>query len=118
MPASPPTKRRLLTKSRFKIRCECPIKLYYNDRPTEFANSKDDDEFLKALANGGFQVGALTQLFFPGGKEVVACDYEKSLKKTNELLKSPKVAIFEAAVRHKDLFIRVDILNKTSAKTL
>ena len=112
------TKRLLLTKSRFKIGCECPTKLFYTDRPTEYANAKLDDAFLKALAEGGFQVGAMAQLFYPGGTEVTERDYESSVTKTSELLKSDRCTIFEAAVRFEDLFIRLDVLNKTSPTTI
>lgn len=105
-------KSRLLTKSRFKIGCECPTKLYYNDRPDEFANSKSDDKFLQALASGGFQVGAFAQIQFPEGIEVIERDYQTSVEKTTNLLAKPTVTIFEAAVRFDDLFVRVDILKK------
>jgi len=40
---------RLLTKSRFKLALECPNKLFYT-RKKEYANQKQEDEFLQALA--------------------------------------------------------------------
>jgi len=49
---------RVLTKSRFKLALECPNKLYYT-RKKEYANTKKDDPFLAALADGGFQVEEL-----------------------------------------------------------
>lgn len=57
-------KQRFFTKSRFKVGHECPTKLYYLDRP-EYSNKKNDDSFLEALADGGFQVGALAKIYFP-----------------------------------------------------
>ena len=49
-----------LSKSRFKIALECPRKLVYSIDP-RYANSKDSDDLLKALAEWGHQVGALAQ---------------------------------------------------------
>lgn len=44
-----------LTKSKFKLALECPTKLYYIDK-TQYANQKMEDSFLKALAEGGYQL--------------------------------------------------------------
>jgi hypothetical protein len=42
-----------LSKSRFKLALECPTKVFYSlDR--RYVNTKDEDEFLQALADGGF----------------------------------------------------------------
>lgn len=53
---------KVLTKSRFKLGLECPNKLYYT-RKKEYANIKLEDPFLQALAQGGFQVEALSCKF-------------------------------------------------------
>ncbi len=102
---------RYLTKSRFKMALECPTKLSLTGKK-DYGNTKDNDPFLRALAEGGFQVGALAKLYFPGGVEVDSLDYEEAVSKTNELLKQENVVIYEAAVRHLNLFVRVDILVK------
>jgi hypothetical protein len=47
---------RYLTKSRFTLALEGPTKLYYMSKPRQYANQKRDDDFLAALADGGFQV--------------------------------------------------------------
>ena len=60
-----------LTKSRFKLATECPRKLYYTGR-RDYANTRSDDEFLQSLAEGGYQVGELARLMFPGGVEIAA----------------------------------------------
>jgi hypothetical protein len=106
------TKPRYLSKSRFKLGLECPTKLYYQDKPKIYANDKIDDPFLQALADGGFQVGALAQCYYPGGVEIETLDYEKAKNQTDELLKQENVVIFEAAVQVKNYFIRIDILEK------
>ena len=57
---------RYLTKSKFKLAIECPTKLYYAGKK-EYYNKKKDDDFLQALAEGGFQVGELAQCYYPDG---------------------------------------------------
>ena len=59
-----------LTKSRFKIGISCPTKLYYEVHPNDFHNTDDGNEFMKALAEGGLQVGELAKLYYPGGVEI------------------------------------------------
>ena len=95
---------------------ECPTKLYYTSLPEKYANAKLDDPFLEALAKGGFQVGELAKCYYPCGHDIQDLDYETSLAKTNELLKQENVVIFEAAIKYKNLFIRVDILEKIGNK--
>lgn len=104
--------KRLLSKSRFKTASECATKLYYTSHK-EYGNKKDDDEFLKSLARGGFQVGSLAQEYFPGGIEIESLDAEEALAKTAELLKRDNVIIFEAAIKFENCFIRADVLKKT-----
>ncbi|MBN2340727.1 MAG: hypothetical protein JXX29_18395 [Deltaproteobacteria bacterium] len=49
-------KPRYLTKTRFKLACECPEKLYYTAKK-EYPDKKNTDPFMLSLAEGGFQVG-------------------------------------------------------------
>ncbi len=105
-----------LTKSKFKMALECPTKLYYSEHDEDYANSKIDDPFLKALAKGGFQVGELAKCYYPEGVDVKEIDYESSYEKTLNLLKEENVTIFEAAIKYKNLFIRIDILEKKGNK--
>jgi len=108
---------RYLTKSRFKTGLECPNKLYYTKKE-EYANQKSNDTFLEALAKGGFQVEELARLHYPYGiliedKPGERYDYKAKVQETDELLSAhDNVVIFEAAFRYKNLFIRVDILEK------
>jgi hypothetical protein len=103
--------RRYLTKSRFKLACECPTKLFYTKKP-EYADQNLDDSFLLALANGGFQVGELAKSFFPGGEEIETLDYADALEQTEKILRNDKAIIFEAAIAFEDYFIRADVLVK------
>ena len=107
---------RYLTKSRYKLGLECPNKLYYTKKD-QYANQKQNDPFLQALASGGFQVEELARLHYPNGKLIDDVkgedyDYDAKVAETDKLLLQENVVIFEAAFRHKNLFIRVDILEK------
>jgi hypothetical protein len=68
---------RYLTKSRWKLGLECPTKLYYTKKP-EYFDGRLEDDFLQALAEGGFQVGELAKLYYPGGINIDELDYERS----------------------------------------
>ncbi len=102
---------RPLTKSRFKTACECPTKLFYINKDT-YGDNKVDNPFLMALAAGGFQVGELAKLYFPGGTEVESKDYAISLEQTRELPQQSQVTIYEGAFRFGNLFVRADIVVK------
>ena len=104
---------RVLSKSRFKLGLECPNKLFYTGKK-EYANQKNENPFLEALAKGGFQVEELARLYYPGGHllEGEDWDYEKHWNQTKELLKKENVIIYEAAFLVDGLFIRTDILVK------
>lgn len=108
---------RYLTKSRFKTGLECPNKLYYTKKD-EYANQKDFDPFLEALASGGFQVEELARLHYPNGiliedQSHENYNYEAKVRETHDLLiNHENVVIFEAAFKFNNLFIRVDILEK------
>ena len=105
--------KKYFTKSKFKTALECPSKLYYYDKKKEYANLNSENEFLQALADGGYQVGELAKLYYPGGHDIKSLDYQESLDETNEYLKQNNVVIYEAAVKYNNCFIRVDVLRKT-----
>lgn len=102
---------RYLTKSRFKLGLDCPAKLFYTGK-SQYPDTSEDDAFLEALAEGGYQVGALAKCYYPGGIEIKERGYEIPLQKTRELLTKSNVVIFEGAFRYKNLFIRADIIEK------
>ncbi len=104
--------KKYLTKSRFKLASECPTKLYYTGK-SDYANASLSDPFMRALAEGGFQVGELAKAYYPEGNTIKTLDLEQAVATTNELLKQDSVVIFEAAIQVEDFFIRVDILKKT-----
>lgn len=102
-----------LTKSKFTHCLECPTKLYYKSHEDEYATSQDDNDFLKALAEGGIQVGELAKLYYPGGIEIPwSRDKSVSLAQTAQQLKKVEVILYEAAIRHNMTYALVDILVK------
>lgn len=103
---------RYLSKSRFKIAYECPAKLYFYEQPLKYGNKNHENEFLKALAHGGFQVGALAKIYYPGGVDLEGLQTEEAIQKTSELLKQEKITIFEATIQHGSFLVKVDILVK------
>ena len=88
------------------------MKLFYTGKDQIYKNTKDEESFLAMLAEGGFQVGELAKQYFPDGIEVKASVNSEALEETSKLLEKENVVIFEAAVRHQDLFVRIDILIK------
>lgn len=106
-----------LTKSRFKLGLECPNKLYYTSK-AKYVNNKQEDSFLKALAQGGFQVEELARLSYPSGIFVDAehYDYKGALKITTDHFLQGEVVLFEAAFAHDNLFVRTDIVVKAGDK--
>lgn len=104
---------RYLTKSRFKLACECETKLYYT-RKKEYADQSAADPFLMELAKGGYQVGELARYLFSDGDlapTVHETGYDEALSRTEELIKSGVSRIAEAAVRYDKLFIRADLFH-------
>ena len=93
---------------------ECPRRLYYAYDKNEYANQNLDDEFLKSLAEGGFQVGEFAKLCFGIGKEnmISSLDYREAIEQTKELLEKDEVNIAEAAFQTGNLFVRADIIEK------
>ena len=104
---------RYLTKSHFKLAVECPTKLYYTGKDSVFRNLKQEDTFLQALADGGFQVGKMATMLYPQGVEIKAPSNEEAERETQlKLSAHENIVLFEPAIRFENLFIRVDILVK------
>ena len=104
-----------LSKSRFKIATSCPAKLNYVGK-SEYVDTNASNDFLLALAEGGFQVGELAKIFHPDGIEVTEDRQIDQIRKTSELLQRDKVVIFEGTVQHGDLVARVDVIRKVGKK--
>ena len=106
---------KLFTKSAFKIAMHCPRQLYYYFASGEYANQAAGDEFLQSLAEGGFQVGELAKMYcdVPAENDLDSLrGNEAQLAKTEELVSLDQVNIAEAAFRHRNLFVRADVIKK------
>jgi hypothetical protein len=93
---------------------ECPRRLYYAYDKEVYANQDSDDEFLKSLAEGGFQVGEFAKLCYGIGPEntVKTLDPADAIRQTKELLSQDNVNIAEAAFLKDNMFVRADIIEK------
>jgi hypothetical protein len=102
------------TKSAFKISLECPRKLYYAYDKGIYANQDLDDEFLKSLAEGGFQVGEFAKLCYGIGEEntISTLKTEEAFTQTKELFRQENINIAEAAFLYENMLVRVDVIEK------
>jgi hypothetical protein len=108
-----------LTKSRFKLAHECPAKLLYTGRK-QYVDLNQDNDLLKGLAEGGFQIGALAQVLHAQEaegegvhwEEVIDKDRESQIETTKQLLEHENVMIFEATIQVERYLIRIDALRK------
>ena len=77
------------TKSAFKIALECPRRLYYAYDSKLYANQDLTDEFLKSLADGGFQVGELAKVYYgiKGDADIDVLDYDEAVEFRKNLMK-------------------------------
>jgi hypothetical protein len=98
----------LLSKSDFKVASTCSKKLKY--KKLNYASSTEENDFLKMLAEGGYIVGKLATIMFPG--IAVNGNTRDALEQTTLLLKQEKVTLHEAAIQSGQKIIRVDILKK------
>lgn len=82
-----------LTKSRFTLALKCVTRLYYGNHPTEYADSRSDDAFLKSLAEGGLQAGEMAKFAYhpdPVGGQITVEErgYDDALGETSRHLSS------------------------------
>lgn len=104
------------TKSAFAMSLECPRRLYYAYDKDGYANQDVDDEFLRSLAEGGFQVGEFAKFCYGIGaaNNVKTLEPAEAVRQTKELLSQENVNIAEAAFLVGNMFVRADIIEKKS----
>lgn len=102
-----------LSKSRFIAGMQCPLRLwndiYRRDLATPFSETQ------QAIFDRGTAIGELAQERYPGGVLVgfKPWEREEAIAETNRLLADPTVpAIYEAALEHQGVFVRVDVLSR------
>lgn len=109
---------KLLTKSLFTTALECPRKLYYAVHGSEYDNANSDNDFLRSLAEGGIQVGALARHYYKskyrsfGYHYIETKDKKEALRQTKDAMQQNNVVIAEAAFEWGGCFVRADILVK------
>jgi uncharacterized protein DUF2779 len=101
-----------LSKTDFKIARTCATKLYY--RRLGYPSTRDDDEYLQFLADGGYMVEAIAKLLYPEGIEIgFDKGPDESATETMRLLQTHETAtLFEATLIVGQKLARVDILRK------
>lgn len=110
---------KLLTKSLFTASLGCPRKLYYAVHGNEYDNANSDNDFLRSLAEGGIQVGALARHYYKtkyssfGYHYIETKDKADALRQTAEAMAQENVVIAEAAFEWEGCFVRADILIKS-----
>lgn len=105
--------KRYFSKSVFKEALTCPSRLNYCNNDA-YANQNISDEFLEALAEGGFQVGELAKIYYDVPAENdLSGQADDVARRTKELLSAENVTIAEAGFIFGRCFCRVDILRKS-----
>lgn len=108
----------LLTKSLFTTSLGCPRKLYYAVHKELYDNTNSDNDFMRSLAEGGIQVGALARHYYFSKYNSFAQYYietkdkDKALQQTAEAMRVQNAVIAEAAFEWNGCFVRVDVLVK------
>jgi len=100
-----------LSKSRFIAGTQCSLRLWNDVYRRDLATSWSDTQ--QAIFDRGTAIGELAQQRYPGGTLVGFKHWERSeaIAETNRLLADPSVpAIYEAALEHEGVFVRVDVL--------
>jgi hypothetical protein len=100
-----------LSKSDFKIARTCPTKLYY--KKLSYPSTRDDDEYLEFLVDGGYMIETIAKLLHPEGIEIGWDEGpEHSALETIQALQTENVTLFEATLLSGAKLARVDILRK------
>jgi hypothetical protein len=100
-----------ITKSHYTAGVQCPKRLYLLARTPELAAAPGED--LQLRFSQGQSIGQLARKSFPGGVliEESGSSLDRAVQRTKELTSDLQVpAVFEAAVIHQNLLVRVDIL--------
>ena len=100
-----------ISKSDFMVAWDCPAKLYY--KKLKYPSTRDDDDYMRFLAEGGYTIGKLATLLMPGGIEVGRKNgFAKAVAETAELLKRENALIYEAGIFSGSKLVFIDILEK------
>lgn len=101
-----------LSKSDFKTARSCPTKLFY--KKNKYPSTKETNDYLQMLAQGGFMVEKMARLLFEDGVEVgYNLAPEAAARETAQhLAAAENVTLYEATVIHGARLARIDVLRK------
>ena len=89
---------KFLTKNLFIQATECPTKIFYASNPT-YVDKTEENEFYKALQEGGFQVEELARLYHPNGHNLHIPDRTRAVEETERILQEASdITLYEASV--------------------
>lgn len=100
-----------LSKTRFIAGRQCELRLWNDVHRRELATAWGDTQ--QAIFDRGTRIGELAQARYPGGVLVGYKPWERepAVAETQRLMADASVpAIYEAAIEHKGLYARVDVL--------
>ena len=104
----------MLSKSKFILGQQCHKSLWLSTKGFEPTNPMDESS--KDRLRAGDQVGDVAKELFPHGLEVayLGSDFQKMCDITSNAIDAGETTLYEASFIEKGVFIRVDIMNKTS----
>ena len=103
----------MLSKSKFILGQQCNKSFWFDINNVEPTNPPDEGALERISA--GNEVGEISKELFPGGKEVPYSPGEplKMATLTKEYIEEGITSIYEASFIYDDIFVRVDLMNKT-----
>lgn len=103
----------MLSKSKFILGQQC-IKSFWLD-VNNIEPTNPPDEGVNDRLKAGDEVGEISKDLFPGGREVPYLPGEQTrmFEITKELIDGGATSIYEGSFIYDDIFIRVDLMNKT-----
>ena len=104
----------MLSKSKFITGQQCHKSLWLSTKG--FKPTNPPDESAKDRLRAGDQVGEAAKELFPNGLEIeyLGNDFQKMCDLTSSAIEVGETTIYEASFVENGVFIRVDIMNKTS----
>ena len=103
----------MLSKSKFILGQQCAKSFWLDLNNVPPTNEEDDAA--KDRLRAGDEVGEIAKDIFPGGKEVpyLIGNHKEMFEITKDLIKEGTTTIYEASFIYDDIFVRVDLMNKT-----
>ena len=103
----------MLSKSKFILGQQCVKSFWLDINNIEPSNPPDDG--VKERLSAGNEVGEISKQLFSGGEEVPYLPGQENemFEITKKLIDDGATSIYEASFIYDDIFVRVDLMNKT-----